>query len=107
MKYPEWFEMGPTRWTIKWDENLIKSYRVEHGEDVIGYCDSNKCEIVVSPKLAISRKQETLIHEIGHAACVFIDKDKMSEETFVANAMPFILQALRSSTKLRKFLFDA
>lgn len=98
--------MGPIKWKIKWDKGLIDKYQIENDQKVLGYTDKDKTYVVVDPSASIERKRETLFHELFHAAfdALVAGTDKPTEEEYVSNGSPLILQALQSK-KLRKFLF--
>ena len=108
MYYPSSFKMASIKWRIDFDADLIDNYMIKHGDRVLGYTDKEQTLVVIDPRCSIERQKEVLFHEICHAAfeAVVSSKDLPTEEELVSNGSPLILQALYSSKKIRRFLFD-
>jgi hypothetical protein len=102
---PERVKIGPYIYDIKYDKELVDKHLLETKEEVYGYCDYDKLEIVLNPELSEQLIQEVLLHEILHgvnAIATRIGAD--DEEKYVTIGSPILLQALRENGEVLLYL---
>ena len=96
--------MGPHRYRLVFDRQAMNAASAEHGERLLGRCDTEQLTIVVDPKLAPSQSAETLVHEVLHACFDLVgapeDISTDVEERLVRRLAPVVAQMLAANPKL-------
>jgi len=103
-KRPVGVRVGPHQYRLVFDQAAMNAASAEHGERLVGRCDTEGLVIVVDPKLAPSQSAETLVHEVLHACMDLIgateDINSDIEERLVRRLAPVVAQVLAANPKL-------
>jgi hypothetical protein len=83
--------------------SVLSEEPVDRG--TVGDCDSDKAEIIVSPKICLHRQQVILMHEALHAAADFIGlTDEVSKEEEIVSRLANVMVAiLKSNPRVVEF----
>jgi|LakMenE18May11ns_1017448.scaffolds.fasta_scaffold8859996_1 hypothetical protein len=108
-KPPKNIKIGVHKYKIVVDKAAIDACSVSGGGDPrVGECNNEQLTITLDPSLAPSMLQETLLHEILHAAFHFIgaseDVDDKTEEKLVLRLSPVLMGIMKSNPKLMSYL---
>lgn len=105
---PPGASLGPFDYRISDDDTEWRDICPE--PDVLyGYTDHRRGLILVCPYTSLAMRRTVLLHELMHAAAFAagqLDNRERNEEDWVAMVAPMLLDALRRSPSLTRYLID-
>jgi hypothetical protein len=108
MRRPRRVKIGPHQYTIRSHKGPIPDPDDPKGGDLVGYCDAEAGEILLSTGMSPSQTRDTLLHEILHAAFSLIGANLAhnTEERIVRSLAPAMLALLRENPALVAYLTE-
>lgn len=98
--------LGPFDYRLTDDEQEWRDHCPEP-DALYGYTDHRRGLILVCPDASLAMRRTVLLHELMHAAALAagqLDDRKRCEEDWVAMVAPMLLDALRRSPALVRYL---
>ena len=105
---PKVIHIGPHPYTVVVDEERINKESVEAKTRLLGYCDSERSEMILRPGQSDSQQKDTILHEVLHAIThqtgIQHELGDDDEEKMVVRMTPLLLLVLQSNWDLVEYL---
>lgn len=105
---PESVKIGPFIYKIILNKEKVQKHALDIHQELYGYIDKDKLEIILDSRIEHQRMQETLLHEVLHGIIDPVARsiNVQAEEEIVTLCSPMLLDVLRSNKKFLKYLLD-
>ena len=104
MKRPVNVRVGVHTYRLVFDRDAMNAASAEHGDRLLGRCDTEALVIVADDRQAGSQLAETLVHEVLHACFDLIgateDVSSDVEERLVRRLAPVVAGVVADNPKL-------
>jgi hypothetical protein len=106
VKPPKSVQVGPHPYSVRVSASGIAARSHQESTCLSGHTDLDLCEITIDPKMVLSQKQDTLLHEVLHAlfSLVGCELSHDDEEKLVRRLAPALLQAMQANPALVNYL---